>query len=80
MSYGLATSEGLRQSGVCNEIMLYDNPDHPESYPGAEDGWTCAERHGKTVPLADAEKHLRSEHPQGSLTIIPVLRDQLGGT
>ena len=73
MAYGLASAEGYRQSGVVDEVMLYDNPNHTDPYPGAEDGWTCAERHGKTVPLRDVEKHLRSEHPQGSLTIIPVL-------
>lgn len=44
-----------------------------DSDPSPIDGLTCAERHGLIVPIDRAGVHLEAEHPNGSLTILPVL-------
>lgn len=75
-SYGQASATSYAESGVVSEIELLDNLDHVDDY-GASDGLTCAERHGLVVPLSDAGKHLDAEHPNGSLSIAPVIN--LGG-
>jgi HK97 family phage portal protein len=72
MSYGLASAAAYAESGVVDRLLLLDNETHTDHY-GAEDGWSCAERNGKTVPLDDADKHLGSEHVNGSLALAPVL-------
>ena len=71
--YGLASIEGYRQSGVVSHVQILDNPDHPEHYPGAEDGLTCAQRHNLVVELDQAAIHVRSDHPNGSATVVPIL-------
>jgi len=71
-SFGYASAAGYRESGVVDRIQCFDNPDHNDDY-GAEDGLSCADRNGLIAPLEDAELHVRSEHPNGSLSIAPVL-------
>lgn len=71
-AYGKANALGFRESGVVDRIQMFDNPDHDEDY-GASDGLTCAERDGLIDDLDSAEDHLDAEHPNGSLTITPVL-------
>ncbi len=71
-SYGLASAASYRESGVVDRIQCYDNPDHDEDY-GAEDGETCASRNGLIDTLESAELHIRSEHPNGQLSLAPVL-------
>lgn len=71
-SFGYASAAGYRESGVVDRIQCFDNPDHDEPY-GAEDGLSCAQRNGLIAPLEDAEKHIRSEHPNGTLAIAGVL-------
>lgn len=72
LSYGHASLAGYRESGVVDRVQCFDNESHTEKY-GAEDGLSCADRDGLIAPLADGEKHLRSEHPNGSLSLAPVL-------
>jgi len=79
-SYGKASILGYQESGVVDQAELVDNPDHTEPYEGADDGLTCAERHGLVVPLEQAEFHLMSDHPNGSATVIPILSTPLGET
>lgn len=70
-SYGLASAAGYRESGIVSNIQMFDNPLHTTD-PGT-DGLTCAQRDQMIVPLADAEKHIFAEHPNGSLAISPVV-------
>jgi hypothetical protein len=70
--YAEASLVGYRQSGLVDRVQLLDNPAHTEPY-GASDGLTCAERDGLIVPLADASRHVEAEHPNGSLSLSPVL-------
>lgn len=74
-SYGMASTAQYRESGVVDRIECFDNPSHSEDY-GAEDGLSCADRDGLIAPLADAELHIRSEHPNGQLAIGPVLEGE----
>lgn len=74
-AYGLASAIGYEMSGIVSDIELADNPEHTEDY-GASDGLSCARRNGMVVPLADAEKHLRAEHPNGTLAILPVIGEE----
>lgn len=69
--YNVSAAEAYRESGVVAQVQLFDNDAHTEDY-GAQDGWSCAERNGKVVPLADAEFHVASEHVNGSLAISPI--------
>ncbi len=73
LAYGHASVLGYRTSGVVSKIQCFDNEAHTEPYHGAEDGLTCAKRDKLIAPLDDAELHLRSEHPRGSLVLAPVL-------
>jgi HK97 family phage portal protein len=73
ISYGHASTLGFRESGVVDRIQCFDNETHTESYPGAIDGLTCAERNLFVDTLDSAELHLESEHVNGSLTLAPVL-------
>lgn len=77
VAYGRASALAYQESGEVDEIELHDNAGHTEDY-GAADGLSCADRDGMVVPLANANLHLSSEHPNGSLAISPVLRTALG--
>lgn len=72
LSFGHASAAGFRESGVVDRIQCFDNPNHESDY-GAEDGLSCAARDGFVDTLDSAELHLRSEHPNGSLAIAPIL-------
>lgn len=78
VSYGHASQLGYIESGVVDEVEVSDNPDHVESYAGAADGLTCAQRHGITVPVTQGTFHVESDHPNGSATLIPLIRTPLG--
>ena len=71
-SYGHASVLSYRETGLVEQVELMDNPAH-DSDPSPIDGLTCAERHGLIVPIDRAGVHLEAEHPNGSLTILPVL-------
>ena len=77
VAYNTASAKSFEESGLVSEIELLDNDKHTDSY-GAEDGWSCSERNGQVVPLADAALHIRSEHINGSMAIAPVLTTPLG--
>jgi hypothetical protein len=72
VSFGHASTLAYRESGVVDRIQCWDNSGHPDDY-GAEDGLSCAARDGLIDTLDSAELHLRSEHPNGSLALSPVL-------
>lgn len=76
-SYGQASALSYQESRVVNEVELMDNPEH-DTEPSKIDGLTCAERDGLVVALANVGLHLDSEHPNGSLTVLPVLASPLG--
>jgi hypothetical protein len=78
VSLNTASALGYEESGLVKEIECYDNPDHTDPYPGALDGLSCSERNSLVAPLADAQKHIESEHVNGSLAIGPVIAT--GGT
>lgn len=67
-SYGLASLRGYRESGVVSEVQFFDNPEH-DTDPSPIDLLTCSQRNGLVVPLEDAQIHLDSEHPRGSLAL-----------
>lgn len=71
-SFGYASTAGYRESGVVDRLKLFDNESHTDKY-GAADGWSCSERNGQIVALDKAEFHIDSEHPNGSLSVAPVL-------
>lgn len=75
--YSRASVLGYEESGSVDECELVDNRDHTDPYD-ASDGLTCAERDGLRVALADVEKHIEAEHPNGSLAVIPILNRTLG--
>jgi hypothetical protein len=72
VSFGHASTLAYRDSGVVDRIQCWDNGTHTDDY-GAEDGLSCAARDGLIDTLDSAELHLRSEHPNGSLALSPVL-------
>jgi HK97 family phage portal protein len=72
VSFGHASTLAYRESGVVDRIQCWDNGTHTDDY-GAEDGLSCAARDGLIDTLDSAELHLRSEHPNGSLALSPVL-------
>jgi len=72
VAYNLSSAAGYEASGVVTQAQMYDNPDHPDDY-GASDGLSCAERDGMMVDLADIPRHVEAEHPNGSLSIAPVI-------
>ena len=76
-SYGLASLMGYGESGVVQEVEIYDNPDHDDD-PSPIDGLTCAQRNGLKVTLEQARIHLDSEHPNGTMAVAPVLVRPLG--
>jgi HK97 family phage portal protein len=73
VAYNSASTLGYRESGVVAMVELVDNPEHTEDY-NASDGLTCAERDGLLVELDAVASHIEAEHPNGSLTVIPVLK------
>lgn len=74
-SYGYASAAGYRMTDVVDRIQCFDNPDHTDDYlKGDGDGLSCAERDGYIDELDSADLHIDSEHPNGSLTISPVLK------
>jgi HK97 family phage portal protein len=72
LSFGHASTLAYRESGVVDRIQCWDNGEHTDDY-GAEDGLSCAARDGLIDTLDSADLHLRSEHPNGSLALSPVL-------
>lgn len=77
VSYGKAATLSYAESGVVEQVEFIDNPDH-DTDPSPIDGLTCAERNGLVVDLADADLHIDSEHPNGSLIVLPVFATALG--
>lgn len=71
MGYGTASMLAYEASGVVQRAQLMDNPKH-DTDPGS-DGLTCAERNGLVVPLHAVQRHLSAEHPNGTLSIAPVI-------
>jgi hypothetical protein len=71
-AYNQASVLGYEESGVVDRVEMVDNVDHDDDY-GASDGLTCAQRDGMVVELADVDRHIEAEHPNGSLALIPLL-------
>jgi HK97 family phage portal protein len=71
VAYNEAAALGYRESGLVREAQLFDNPLH-DTDPGS-DGWTCAQRNGKIVPIETVSRHIAAEHPNGTLSIGPVV-------
>lgn len=71
VSFNGASALGYAESGLVDRAQLLDNPAH-DTDPGS-DGLTCAERNGLIVPLSDVGRHIEAEHPNGTLSIAPVL-------
>jgi HK97 family phage portal protein len=71
VAYNEAAALGYKESGLVREAQLFDNPLH-DTDPGS-DGWTCAQRNGKIVPLESISRHIAAEHPNGTLAIGPVV-------
>jgi HK97 family phage portal protein len=78
VAYGEASQLAYEASGVVERVEILDNSLHTETYDGAEDGLTCAKRNGLIVPLKRGSFHIRSDHPNGSACMIPVV-ELLGG-
>lgn len=74
VAYNRASALAYRQSGVVDEVELHDNGQHTEGY-GASDGLTCAERNGLVVQLVMVDGHVHAEHPNGSLAVLPIVRE-----
>lgn len=77
VAYNKASVLGYEEAGSVDQCELVDNPDHTDPYD-ASDGLTCADRDGMRVALADVDKHIEAEHPNGSLAVIPILNRTLG--
>lgn len=78
VAYGQASTSAYQASGVVSQVEIADNPSHTESYKGAADGLTCAERNGLVVSLDRGMFHIRSDHPNGSAAVLPILTTPLG--
>jgi HK97 family phage portal protein len=77
MAYGTASTMAYQASGVVDRAQLHDNASHTDGY-GASDGLTCAQRNNLVVPLSQVQRHLSAEHPNGTLSVSPVLSTPLG--
>lgn len=77
VSYGYASTEGFRETGLVDRIQCFDNQNHTDDY-GAEDGLSCSARDGFVDSLDRAELHIDSEHPNGSLVVTPILVGEPG--
>ena len=66
IAYNRANVLGYEESGQIAYVELLDNPEHTDDY-GALEGLSCADRNGLIVPLGEAQLHIESEHPNGSL-------------
>lgn len=77
VSYGRASVLSYAETGVVEQVELMDNPDH-DTDPSPIDGLTCAERNSLVCDLSEADLHIESEHPNGSLIVLPVLATGLG--
>lgn len=73
VGYAEASAMAYEASGVVQRVQIMDNATHTESYPGAEDGLTCAQRDGLVVPLSRGTYHIRSDHPNGSASMMPIV-------
>lgn len=78
IAYGQASTVAFQASGVVSQVQVADNRSHTESYPNAADGLTCAQRDGLVVALDRGMFHVRSDHPNGSACLLPVLTTPLG--
>lgn len=72
-AYGRASQMAYEASGVVQEAMIADNAAHTESYRGAADGLTCAQRDGLVIPVSRISFHVGSDHPRGSAAAIPIV-------
>jgi hypothetical protein len=79
VSYNLATADAYKQSGVVTAMQLHDNVNHVDAY-GAADGLSCAERNGVVTDVDNVQIHVFSEHPNGSLSVSPLLVTPLGAS
>lgn len=77
-AYSYASQQAYQASGVVDRVMIADNPDHTESYKGAADGLTCAQRNGLVVSVDRGYYHVGSDHPNGTAALIPLLTTPLG--
>jgi len=73
IAYGEASELAYQRSGVVSRVMVADNAEHREPYPGADDGLTCAQRNGLVVPVGRGMYHVSSDHPNGSASLIPIV-------
>lgn len=71
-AYGEASHLAYSESGVVENCIILDNPDHDEDY-GASDDETCASRDGLECPLSEAMDHIYADHPNGSACMSPVV-------
>ena len=78
VAFGEASQLAYEASGVVQEVEILDNSEHTEEYAGAADGLTCAQRNNLIVPLERGSYHIRSDHPNGSACMLPVIAP-LGG-
>lgn len=76
-AYSKASVLGYRESGQIAYVEIADNPEHTEDY-GALDGLSCAGRNGLVVSIDQIDVHIDSEHPNGSMAVLPVLSQPLG--
>jgi HK97 family phage portal protein len=72
IAFNRATVGAYEASNVVPFVQILDNPEHKDFYPDANDGLTCAGRHGIVVELNRASFHLDSDHPNGSVTAVPI--------
>ena len=65
-----ATIDSFTELGI-EKVQMLDGGTGDEA-PGP-DGLTCSERDGMVVTMAEAEKHMDAEHPNGPLDFAPVV-------
>jgi hypothetical protein len=73
VGYAEASTRAYEASGVVQYVSIADNASHTESYKGAADGLSCADRNGLVVPLSRGNFHVQSDHPNGSASLIPIV-------
>lgn len=72
-AYGDASALAYQESGMVQEVVIYDNPAHTASYKGAADGLTCAQRNQLVAPVARGPFHIRSDHPNGQAAMAAIV-------
>lgn len=66
-----ATEYAYAATGQVTYVRLMDGIDCDA--PAGSDGLTCGQRNGLVVPLADIQRHIGAEHPNGTLAYAAVL-------